>query len=119
MDGFLALMTAIASGAIALVMLWAILNPRVRDGVLVKLGLIAVMLGSGAIALRMSDGAVNRWDVIGIQRSLLLIDAGLIAIVVGYALRRLHAHHPMRRRSDWVDLDDGGRRAGGARRGEA
>ncbi|MGA0608817.1 hypothetical protein [Caldimonas sp. KR1-144] len=106
MDTLLALINAAACGLIAAVLLWAILSPRVHDGIVIKVGLIGLCAGFGSIALRMVDG-LKADDLVGMARSILLINAGIAVVILGYLLRRARAGHPLRRvPSDWVDLHD-------------
>lgn len=102
MDVVLSLINAFACGLIALALIGAVLSPRVHDGVVIKLGLISMALGFGAIALRMADELL-RGD--GIERALALINGGIAVVILGYLLRRARAGHPVRRMTDWGDLD--------------
>lgn len=103
MDVLLSLINAFACGLIALALIGAVLSPRVHDGVVIKLGLISMALGFGAIALRMTD-EVLRNDA-GIERALALINGGIAVVILGYLLRKAQAGHALRRMTDWGDLD--------------
>lgn len=99
MDTILALINAASSGLIALALVAAIVSTRVRDGVVIKVGLIGMALGFGSIALRLLDGLTNT-DAAGLAKSLVLINAGIAVAIVGYLLRRARAGHPVRRLTD-------------------
>ena len=103
MDVVLSLINAFASGLIALALIGAVLSPRVHDGIVIKLGLISMALGFGAVALRMADELLREGD--GIERALALINGGIAVVILGYLLRRARAGHPVRRMTDWGDLD--------------
>lgn len=104
MNLLLGLINAAACGLIAVVLMWMILSPKVHDGVIIKAGLIAMSLGFGSIALLMLDG-MTADDIISLERSLLLVNAGVAVVIVGYLLRKASARHALRRSTDWSDLD--------------
>lgn len=87
----LQLINAGASGLICLALLGAILSPRVHDGVIMKVGLICMALGFGAMALRLWVG-IKAADVQSLERALLLINAGIAVFILGYLLRK--TRHP-------------------------
>lgn len=86
MDLLLSWINAAASGLISLVLIGAILSPKVHDGVVVKIGLICLAAGFGAIALRLLDG-IGPDEVVGLERALLLVNAGIAVVIVGYLMR--------------------------------
>lgn len=104
MDTLLSLINAAGSGIIALALLGAILNPRVHDGIVIKFGLGVMMFGFGSIALRMLDG-LGPDDAEGLARSILLLNSGIAVVIIGYLTRRVRAHHPVRRTTDWAEID--------------
>ena len=59
----------------------------------------------GSISLRLIDG-VGPDEVVGVERSLLLINAGIAVVIVGYLMRKAGVRHPVRRSTDWADLMD-------------
>lgn len=101
LDTFTSIINAAASGLIALALLGAILSPRVHDGVVIKVGLICMAAGFGAVALQMTDGP----NTTGLQRAILMINTGIAVVVIGYLWRVGFAHHRLRRTTDWVDFD--------------
>ena len=81
---------------------WAIMSHRVRDGVVVKLGLILVALGFIGAALVSIDGG----DHNSLASAHALVFVGLLVCALGYLLRkRRHKQRGgLHRLSDWVDL---------------
>jgi len=96
---------AAACGLISVALIGAILSPKVHDGVVIKIGLICLAAGFGAIALRLIDG-IGPDEVVGLERSLLLVNAGIAVVIVGYLMRKARRHHPVRRSTDWAQLMD-------------
>lgn len=85
----------------------AVVSPYVRDGVVIKTGMSVMCLGFFGAAfhfLRLM-GTVNEGDFIGIARSIALVCAGAVGVLIGAALRVHHDGTPLRRRSDWMGLD--------------
>lgn len=105
MDLLLSWVNAAACGLISIALIGAILSPKVHDGVVIKIGLICLAAGFGAIALRLLDG-VNPDEVVGLERALLLVNAGIAVVIVGYLMRKARKHHPVRRSTDWAQLMD-------------
>lgn len=104
MDMLLSWINAAACGLISLALLGAILSPKVHDGVVIKIGLICLAAGFGAIALRLFEG-VDPDEVQSLERALLLVNAGVAVVIIGYLMRKSR-HHPSRRSTDWADLDE-------------
>ena len=104
MELLLLLVNAAACGAISLALLWAILSPRVHDGVVIKVGLICMALGFGAIAVRLlgDQGSSQEFAVL---KALAVVNAGIAIVIVGYVLRKVRRQHPVRRSTDWGELD--------------
>ncbi len=91
---------AAASLVLALLAAAAVISPRVRDGVVVKLGLILLALGAAGLGLALVTG--GPMDVA--LRALGLQTAGLFVIVGGVLLRALRPGPRRRRASDWIAL---------------
>ena len=85
---------------------WAILSCRVRDGIIVKTGLICISLGFLALFLLAFDPGGRQ----PLAFANALVHIGLLICVGGYLVRNWR-HRPRagqgprkRRLSDWVDL---------------
>lgn len=98
MEFLLSMINAAACGLISIALIGAILSPRVHDGVVIKAGLICMAAGFGAISLQLLDGLDS------IARQLLLVNAGLSVVIVGYLIRKARSRHLIRRTSDWFVL---------------
>lgn len=105
MDLLISWVNAAACGLLSLALLGAILSPKVHDGIVIKVGLICMCAGFGAIALHLLDG-IGPDEVMGFERALLLVNAGVAVVIVGYLLRKARLHHPVRRSTDWASLMD-------------
>lgn len=105
MNTLLQLINAGACGVIALSLIWAVLNPKVHDGVVIKAGLICMALGFGSIALLLFEGVTTE-GAISLERALMLINAGITIVILGYLRRKARVHHPVRRSTDWAQLMD-------------
>ena len=103
MDTLLSFVNAGAFGLICLALLGAILSPRVHDGVVIKMGLICMAMGFGAVALQLWQG-IDEYSLLGLERALLLVNAGIAVVIVGYLWRKAKVCHPVRRSTDWADL---------------
>ncbi len=89
------LINAAACGLISMVLIAAIVSPRVHDGVIVKIGLIGLASGFGSISLKLLEGM----DDLG--RPLMLVNSGMTVVIIGYLMRRARTGHAVRRLSDW------------------
>lgn len=81
---------------------WAVISKRVKDGIVVKLGLIMMSMGFAGLAYHMWNGH-NFSDVVPIQRAMLMIHAGMGIVFIGVLFKSTLSRHPVRRASDWVD----------------
>lgn len=104
----LAVLNGVGAGGLACLIVWAVLSPRVRDGVVIKSGLILMALGLGALSLQHLAGVT---DSERISRALFMLLAGLMVVMVGVLWRRAHRPRLSRRASDWHDFDDSRRHA--------
>lgn len=95
MDFLLIWLNAAACGLISTALLGAILSPRVHDGVVIKIGLICMVIGFSTLSLRLLEG------IEALARPLMLVNAGIAVVIIGYLLRKVRARHPVRRVSDW------------------
>lgn len=103
MDLALSILNALVFALLAVVLVVLILHPRINDGIVIKAGLISMASGFGALALQFWDG-IGPGEVLGIQRALMLINAGIAVVVIGCALRSGGAGHGLRRVTDWAQL---------------
>lgn len=103
MDTFLSFLNIGACGLISLALIGAILSPRVHDGIVIKIGLISLASGFGAMALRLA-AQEPAGDIAGVLRALLLINSGITVVIIGYLLRI--SQHPGCVATDWGDLID-------------
>jgi hypothetical protein len=104
MDLILSLANAAVCGVLALVLIGMVLSHRIHDGIVIKTGLCGMVLGFGAIAVALIDGSPVG-DGIRFSRALLLVNAGIAVVLVGYLWRARQAGHAVRRTTDWVELE--------------
>lgn len=112
MDALIAAFNAIAYAVLALATAWAVLNPRINDGVVIKAGLIFMALGFSATAVALADGQTCS-DLHVLGRAELLIHSGLLVVGLGFAWRIRDGRRRRRRVTDWGLFDDGSARGGG------
>lgn len=86
MDQLIALANAIGSASIAAVSAWAILSQRVRDGIVIKSGLILLAMGCGISAWHLIDG-IGCDDLMALNRARLVTLCGMSVVGFGYWLR--------------------------------
>lgn len=101
MDTFIAIINASSSALIAVCLVWAVLDKRVLDGVVIKVGLCSMALGFLVVSLHMLE--ISAADVRGLQRAMLLINSGIAVVILGYVFRHRSAGHALRRVSDWFE----------------
>lgn len=101
MDELITIFNATAAAGIALALSWAVLSHRVRDGVVIKLGLICMALGFGALSWHLVDG-LGCMDLHAISRAHALVHLGLGVVLVGLLVRAARGHGLR----DLVYLDD-------------
>lgn len=101
MDELITVFNATTAAVIALVLSWAVLSHRVRDGVVIKLGLIGMALGFGALSWHLVDG-MGCTDLHAISNAHALVHAGLAVVLVGLLLRSRRGHGLR----DLIYLDD-------------
>lgn len=106
MNVLLSIINAGACGLISLCLLGAILSPKVHDGVIIKFGLFCMCCGFGAVALVLRDGIGGAEQMLSLERALMLINAGIAVVILGYLYRKAKLHHPVRRSTDWAQLMD-------------
>lgn len=107
MDGLAAIVNALVSAVLCAASGYAVVSPRVRDGILAKIGLVAISIGFGvsAVALMASpgcDGAVT------IGRAHMMVHVGLLVVAAAWCVRVRRHRRVLRRASDFVDREDVG-----------
>lgn len=75
------------SAAISAACAWAVMSHAVRDGVVIKLGLVAMSLGHAMVAFQLADG-IGPTDLLALNRARFVCNAGFIVVVLGYVWRR-------------------------------
>jgi hypothetical protein len=95
-DVIVTVLNTVVSAALALVLAWAVMTHRVRDGVIIKLGLICMSIGLGVTAAELVDG-ITCSDLLPLNRAGLLLYLGLWVVGVGYGLH-------LRAGRSWRDL---------------
>jgi len=101
MDILFLWLNAAACGLISVAIIGAVISPRVHDGVVIKVGLICMAVGFGAISLQLLE------CVEALTRPLMLVNSGIAIVIVGYLMRKARARHPVRRTSDWFTIMEG------------
>ena len=104
MDATLVTFNAAMYAVLSLAAAAAVLASQVRDGVVVKLGLIFLSLGFGFKVVVLFDG-LQLVDAVLLTRANALVNVGALIVALGYVLRSRAAHRKQRRSSDWVHLD--------------
>jgi len=102
MDTILKLLNFLSCGLIAIALIGAVLSPRVHDGVIIKVGLCSMALGFGSLAIGFLFDTAN---MVSIERSLLMVNAGIAVVILGYIIRRMRSRHELRRVTDWNEFD--------------
>lgn len=90
----------LASALLAMLLAWMVLTPQVRDGIVIKLGLISMALGFAATAWALLDG-IDCSDANVMARAQGLINAGLVVVVLGAAWRLRAGWHALTHWADW------------------
>jgi len=83
MDRVIDLLNIAACGLLSTGCLWAVLSPRVQDGIVIKLGL--GLLAAGFFGVGMALAGERPQFVI--ERALALVHLGLLVVGAGIALR--------------------------------
>lgn len=98
-----ALINGLACLVLFVALAWLIMSPTVRDGVVIKLGLVSMALGElgGSMVLLGGEWAPYR----PLMLCLAGVHVGAAVVLVGYLLRRAAMRRPLRRSTDWAALD--------------
>lgn len=99
----------ILNGTVSLVaavaLSYIVLSPRWNEGLIAKVGLIMMILSLlSTAALTLLPSGMQDWAALWNAGTALRL--GVVLVVLGYYLRRRHTWHPLRRRTDWADLDE-------------
>lgn len=105
MDALLATVNGLLCAAFAALLVACVVNPSVREGCVVKVGLILMSAGFSALSVE-ALGLVLAGEMFSVDRALLLTNTGAAISVLGYVRRKHHPRHPARRSSDWLPIDD-------------
>jgi hypothetical protein len=97
-DAVITSFNAATSAALAGLTVWAILSHRVKDGVVIKAGLMCLALGLAVTAWHLVDG-IGCEDLLPLNRARALINVGLLISLAGYA-------REVRAGRTWRDLID-------------
>ena len=91
---------ALVSLVLCVASAWAIMSPRVNDGIVIKVGLICLSLGFMGIFFFHVSTPVGPHPLAVAQA---IVHMGMLICAVGYLLRRRRHQGPRCRRvSDWV-----------------
>lgn len=101
MEAILPIVNAWISGLMAVALLIAVVIPQIRDGVVIKTGLIGMACGFAGLSHWLTGG-LSCGELVAVVRCLLLINIGLLVVIGGYALKKRRRRHPVRRLSDWT-----------------
>lgn len=86
LDETVAYLNAAASAVGAVGLGWCVFSERVRDGVVIKLGLVLMSLSLGVTAVELADG-IQCTDLLPLNRARLLLYAGVAIVAAGYRWR--------------------------------
>jgi hypothetical protein len=103
MDGWINFVNVSLCALMAGALAWAVLSHRVHDGVVIKVGLVLMSVGFGALAYHLGDGLQAR-DGAGIERAILSVNMGVLVALVGALARIRKQPDAIYRLSKWVDL---------------
>ena len=84
---------------------WVVLTSTVREGIVIKAGLILMVAGLFSTAALTLTGA---YSLRGLLNAGLALRLGLCIVIAGYWLKTRRAKHYCLRASDWRDTRHGG-----------
>jgi type IV secretory pathway TrbD component len=82
-DHIITIINATASAVLCFVLAWAVLSHRVKDGVVIKTGLICCALGYGIKAIALTDVGLCE-AAVTLERARLMTHLGMAIVAVGY-----------------------------------
>lgn len=83
MDRIIDILNLVACALLGCLCLWAVLSPRVQDGIVIKLGLGCLALGFFGLGTMLAEDQPG-WLL---ERAIALVHLGLLVVVAGIALR--------------------------------
>jgi hypothetical protein len=94
------LFNAAAQLTLAMVAGWAVMSPRVNDGIFIKIGLVLISIGFMASVLLAMEPQGER----ALAMAHACVHAGMLICWVGYLWRKVYGKdRRYKRMSDWVD----------------
>lgn len=88
MDRIIDIGNLVACGLLAAGALWAVLSPRVQDGIVIKIGLGAMSLGFAALGFAALGAALaDGRELQHVGRALGLVHLGLLVVAAGIGIR--------------------------------
>jgi len=82
---------------------WVILNPKIKEGIIMKAGLIFLALGFFGAFFVYQDAPVNHDAAIDAVHAVMYM--GAVICLVGYLIRIRRTKRPARRTTDWMELE--------------
>lgn len=83
MDRLMSVINLAACGLLSAAALWAVLSPRVQDGIIIKLGLGMLSLGFAAVGLALAGDR----PLVAVERALAFVHLGLVVVAAGIGIR--------------------------------
>ena len=88
MDDILVRANLVTSAVISACAAWAVLSQKVRDGIIVKVGLIGMSMGHGMVAIHLTDvhilAGLHVSELIHLNRARFISNIGMMLILLGY-----------------------------------
>lgn len=97
MDRLMSVINLAACGLLSAAALWAVLSPRVQDGIVIKLGLGMLSLGFAAVGVALAGDR----PLVAVERALAFVHLGLLVVAAGIGIR-WHRSGRVYRIDEWV-----------------
>lgn len=98
MDRLMSVINLAACGLLSAAALWAVLSPRVQDGIIIKLGLGMLSLGFAAVGMALAGDR----PMVAVERALAFVHLGLLLVAAGIAIR-WHRTGRVYRVDEWIN----------------